>query len=97
MKLSIDLYPQTSPGIVGQVLDEEAVLLRPEAGKVSVLNEVASRIWQLADGSRTIGEIAEGIAEEYQVDLAQAQADTIEFVNLLITKGILVVSDRKAG
>ncbi len=93
MRLTMEQYPRPSPGIVGQLLNDEAVLLRPEAGKVSVLNEVAARIWQLADGTRSIQQIAELVASEYQVDLPQAEADTLEFVEMLIQKGMLVAGD----
>lgn len=93
MKPNLEQYPHSPAGIVGQVLNDEAVLLRPEAGKVSVLNEVAARIWQLADGTRSIREIAAVITQEYQVGLDQAQADTIEFIDVMIKKGILVAKD----
>lgn len=93
MTLNLDQYPHASPGIVGQVLNDEAVLLRPQSGKVSVLNEVAARIWQLADGTRSIGEIAGVITKEFQVDLDQAQADTLEFIGVMIQKGVLVAGD----
>ncbi len=93
MKPGLDQYYQPSPGTVGQLLDNEAVLLRPGAGKVSVLNDVGARIWQLADGTRSIREIALAITQEFRVDQGQAQADTIEFIELLVQKGILVAVD----
>lgn len=78
--LATTLYVAPQPGIVGQILNDEAVLLLPAKGEVKVLNAVGARIWSLVDGSRTIAQIAAQIAAEYAVDPAQAEADTLDFV-----------------
>lgn len=90
--LSLELYPQPVQQVIGRVLQGEAVILRPEAGKVNVVNEVGARIWELADGSRSIRQIVEQICREYQVEQEQAQADAISFIQHLIDKKILTIS-----
>ncbi len=57
------------------------------------LNEVATTIWQAADGATPLDTIVEhNICETFDVDLAQARADAEEFVTELSRHGILLVS-----
>jgi len=53
------------------------------------LSEVASRIWLLSDGSRTVDEIASAIVEEFDVDLGQAQGDVRAFIEQLTEVGLM--------
>jgi hypothetical protein len=89
------MYVTSNPGIVGQILKQEAVLLLPTKGEVKVLNEVGARIWQLADGTRTIAEIAAVISTEYAVQPAQAEADTLAFVAELAERGIVTLAPQR--
>lgn len=79
------------PDVVFQLADEEVVLVLPRAGQIKVLNEVGTFIWSMLDGIRSVAEIVEQICHEYRVDSEQAQADVIEFLNELQTKGIIQV------
>ena len=90
--LTTMLYVVSKPGIVGQILNDEAVLLLPTKGEVKVLNDVGARIWSLADGSRTIAQIVAVIAAEYAVQPAQAEADALAFVAELAQRDIVVLS-----
>ena len=55
-------------------MEQEAVIVLPDKGEVKVLNEVGARIWALADGSRSVREIAATIASLYDVPPSQAEA-----------------------
>ncbi len=90
--LNPSMYIMPNPDIVGQMLHGEAVLLLPNKGKVKVLNDVGARIWELADGSRTIAEIAAVITAEYAVPQAQAEADTLAFVAELVQREIVTLA-----
>lgn len=85
--LTLDSFPQPAPGVVGRLVDDEAVLVLPERGQVKVVNQVGARIWELLDGRRSVREIAAQICAEYQVDLSQAEADTLEFLAALEARG----------
>jgi len=74
---------------MGRTIEGETVLVLPVQGEVKVINEVGSQIWQLADGQRSIAEIAAQICQQYAVEPAQAETDTLQFVRLLVEKGIL--------
>ncbi len=89
MSLSLESYPMQVPGIIGQAVQDETVLLLPERGEVKVLNEVGGYIWELADGSRTIRDIAAAIHAAFEVDTAQAEADTLTFVATMVNARML--------
>jgi len=88
-----NLYPYPAPNLVGRVVGDEAVLVLPGQGQVKVLNEVGARIWSLADGSRTVRQIAQEICQEFEVEEAQADADVQYFIDVLVQKGILLLSE----
>ena len=85
------------PGVVGKTIQSngagrmESVLVLPATGKIEVINEVGTKIWSLSDRNHTIHEIAELICGEYAVELPIAEADVIEFVGLLLNKGIIAL------
>jgi hypothetical protein len=87
--LTLSDYPVPNPNIIGRILDNEAVLVLPDKGKVKVLNEVGARIWELVDGARSVRDIAAAICAEYDVDVDQAQLDTLAFLDELETKGMV--------
>ena len=59
------------------------------------LNEIATAIWQAADGRTPLSAIvAAKICSEYDVDPAQASRDAEQFVAELSQHGILTVSDQ---
>jgi hypothetical protein len=59
------------------------------------LNEVATLIWQAADGRTPLSDIVTGkICPEFDVDPGQAGHDAEQFVNDLSRHGILVVSEQ---
>ena len=70
-------------------LQTEAVLVLPQKGQVKVLNEVGARIWELIDGKRSIGEIAQLIHGQYEVDQQQAETDIMEFISDLINRELV--------
>ena len=87
--VTLESYPHPVAEARGRVLDREAVIVLPGKGEVKVLNEVGARIWALADGSRSVREIAAVIASNYDVSPAQAEIDTMEFLNELRDKALL--------
>ncbi|HSZ00999.1 MAG TPA: PqqD family protein [Terriglobales bacterium] len=59
------------------------------------LNEVATLIWQAADGHTPLSEIvARRICPEFEVDPVEAGHDAEQFVNDLSQHGILLVSEQ---
>jgi hypothetical protein len=92
--IALDSYPVPNPAVVGRLVEGEAVIVLPEQGQVKVLNEVGARIWALADGTRTLRQIATALGDEYEVDQAQAEADVLDFVAQLAERGIIRARSR---
>ena len=74
--------------VASRTIDGREVVIVPAARRLQTFNEVATRIWALCDG-RSIGEIAEVIAGEYEVGKRTALGDVKEFVALIRKKGML--------
>jgi hypothetical protein len=85
--------PKKHPHAAARVYNGEAFIVLPHEGKYKILNDCGSRVWELMDGSRTIGDIAHLIEEEYKVTLDKALADVIEFVNDLREHKMLASDD----
>ncbi len=82
--------PTRHPRLASRIVDGEAVLVDPDRNVVRMLNTVGSRIWELADGTRTVDEIAEALTEEFEVEVPEARQSVVEFVDELAGKELLV-------
>jgi len=74
-----------------RVVDGAAVLVSPADSSLYMLNPVASRIWELADGSRTVSAIIGELVAEYDVDADTARADVTEMIEEFRAKDLIVV------
>lgn len=85
----LDAIPRRSPSVASRTLDGEAVLVHPERGKVTVLNGVGARLWELIDGQHTVAEIARVVASEYEVSPVKAETDALAFCQDLAGRGLV--------
>lgn len=83
--------PAHHPDVASTIADQEAVLVLPSQGRVQVLNEVGTRVWQLIDAERDVASIVSEICREYQVDRERAFRDTIQFLTDLSAKQLLTL------
>jgi uncharacterized BrkB/YihY/UPF0761 family membrane protein len=81
-----------SPESVSKIIEQEAIVIMPAQGKVNVFNELGSLIWTLSDGNSTVTEIVNHICEDYDVPREQVEHDVFEFIERLVTRGMLVIS-----
>jgi hypothetical protein len=89
--MDLDLIPFKIEGVMGRIVDGEAVLLLPEKGQVKVLNEVGAFIWSQVDGINTVKMISESVTGEYAVDQREAEQDTILFLKDLEERGVIYI------
>ena len=68
------------------VLDAAGQMLRG-------LNDTATRVWELADGTRSLAEISHQIATEYSVPAAPVLQDVLSFVEQLLSLGLVEYTD----
>lgn len=58
-----------------QQAEDELVLLDVQAGSYFALNEVGARVWDLCDGTRSVGEIFGVVAAEFDAPLDVIERD----------------------
>lgn len=85
--VSTKVYRPSSDVVVRRVGDESVVVpVRNRVGDLDslfTLNEVASRVWDLLDGQRSLDAIAETICAEFEVAPEVAAADIEELMRAL--------------
>ena len=79
--------------IASRILDGEAIVLTPMNSKIYNLNETGSRIWAWLEDRPTVRELAARLQSEFKVDEKQAQADTIAFLEELVARGMITLSE----
>lgn len=88
-------YIARSSAIAARMLGGEMMVMSAVDSTFFTLNEVATAIWQAADGRTPLSEIvARSVCSEFEVEPEVARHDAEQFVDELSQHGILVVSDR---
>lgn len=60
---------------------------------VITLNEVGVSLWKMLQNEVTFDELVQGVLDEYDVEPAVAREDIQEFLDQLVSKGIIGVED----
>ena len=93
---NLDFYKRTYPkpidGIETHDLGEEMLLYAVELEIGVTLNNSSIAIWELCDGSLTILEIAQTLAEELEISLENIITDIITAITRFSQLGILELS-----
>jgi hypothetical protein len=88
-------YIARSSAIAARMLGGEMMIMSAIDSTFFTLNEVATVIWQAADGITPLSQIVkERICPEFEVDVDAASRDAREFVDQLAKQGILSISDQ---
>lgn len=74
-------------------MGEDAVLLHIERGDYYSLNKVGARLWALADGTKSIEELARIITDEFEISQSQAVSDVAELVEQLAKEDLVKVAE----
>ena len=79
---------ERDPTFVSRQIAGETILvpIRQNMGdleSVYSVNEVGTRVWELLDGTRTLGDIRDRIADEFEVGTEEAARDLLEFLHQL--------------
>jgi len=90
-----DTFIARSPAIAARVLGGEMMIMSAVDSTFFSLNEVATVIFQAADGKTPLTEIVEKkVCVEFEVGPEEAQRDAEQLVADLSQHGILLVSDK---
>lgn len=88
------MVPQTVPkqafGFFVEEMEGENLLYRLGGHKAIHLNDTATVIWKLCDGSRTVEDIIALLAREYPGAEATVAADVREAIELLVREGAML-------
>ncbi|MBI1808595.1 MAG: PqqD family protein [Gemmatimonadetes bacterium] len=72
-------------------LSGEEVILSVKDGVYFGLDPVGARIWALLQERRTLDDVADAVAAEYEVDRARALADLLALAAELLDAGLIEV------
>ncbi len=87
-----DCYVARNPMVAARALGGNIVVMSADS-HLFTLNEVASAIWNAADGATPLSQIVEKvICAEFDVDLGTAQTDAEELITELSQHGVLLTS-----
>lgn len=86
-------YLVRSPFLAWRIIDGEAIIISPQERELHNLNEVGTKIWKLADGSRTLAQIAQELTLTYEVTLEEAIQDVLAFAQELSQVGVVFTCD----
>jgi coenzyme PQQ synthesis protein D (PqqD) len=86
-------YPVAHPQVAARIVDGSAVIVLADSGTVTVLNEVGTSVWELIDGTRSIGAIVQAIESEYEVSLEEAARDVQELIQQLLDAKAILLKD----
>ena len=78
-------------GVQARVVDGQTAIIVAERRQLHSLNTTAAFIWDRADGSRTLEQIAQEMLTHFEVELATAQDEVLSFVLAAIQNGMLVI------
>ncbi|HEY2544906.1 MAG TPA: PqqD family protein [Candidatus Acidoferrum sp.] len=92
--MSEKCYVGRSSKIAARMLGDEMMIMVAPDSTVFTLNEVASVLFNAADGTTPLEEIvAERVCSEFDVELEVALKDAESVVKELAGRGVLLVSD----
>lgn len=78
-----------SPSVVARPIAEDTVLLDLASGIYFSLNSVGAFIWQEISAGKTPSEVAQTIADTYEVCPTTATADVDSFLRTLLSQGLI--------
>lgn len=79
-----------------RIIDGKAVVITIDENQVHVLNDVGTRVWQLADG-RSLDSIIDHVVSEFDVERERAALDVCRFAAELVAVGAARVSGSGDG
>jgi len=85
---------QKDPNVVSREIAGEQILvpIRKQAADMAaiyVLNETGAQIWRLVDGRRSLADIGDVLAQEYNVRPETVETDLLEIIGQLEELGML--------
>ena len=93
MEITLDSQPRQNEDIAVQIVEGRAFLMDPHASELHALGGVGTRVYELIDGRRTVGDIIAVLLDEYDVDFETLKQDTLDFLAELVDRGLILVGE----
>lgn len=81
------------PKIASQIIEKEAFIITLCNNTLYSLNTTGTKIWQLANGKFKVFQIIDKITEEFEVSYEKAKTDVIEFIEIMLSKKMVILKD----
>jgi hypothetical protein len=85
--------PKPHPLAVYKELDGYLILSRLNSEEFLLLKGLGARVFRLADGSKSVGNIIHLIAEEFQLPLSDARQEVADSIQEMMIHKLLVIED----
>lgn len=92
--LNLQSYPQRKEQIIAQKASNDFLLFNMHDGNYYSLNEVGRRIWELCDGNRSVAQLVEALASEFEAPAEILAKDALELLEQL-QSGNLIAEARR--
>ncbi len=92
--MSRRIYVALNPEIAARKLGDEMMIMCGRNSTLFILDDMATLIWEAADGSATLEELVKrNICSEFEVPLAEALRDAEELAEGLAKHGVVLLSE----
>lgn len=88
---------QKNPALAWREIENETVIISPAENVMHELNDTGSLLWRSVDGRRSAEELAALLAEQYDVTAEVALADTLELLDELSRRRLLITIEPAPG
>lgn len=78
---------------VAAALDGEVVIMSIQEGEYFMLDPVASRVWELLDDPTTVAKVCDALCNEYEVDRAVCERDTLDLLAEMKSKELVTLGE----
>lgn len=79
--MDLQLFARSNRDLFSKPTRDGLLILSPDEKFIYILKGVGRFIWDRADGRRTVKEIIDSIAQEFDIDSNVAEKDIISFLN----------------
>ena len=91
MELNVGSVITKSADPIAVEVDGELVMLDIESGNYLGLSPVGTRIWELLDQPRSVGDVVGILGTEYDVPAEVCAQETLNFIGQLLDNGLVRV------
>ena len=95
--LSDTFLRTNSPGVIGEVLDGEAIIVNLDTGAYFSLDGAGALVWQAAQAGVTLADAISLAAARYEGDLQQVAVDITALFQELLSEGLVVTAEPSEG